>query len=335
MQLNRKHKIAIIIFAVLLISRPQGRGLASDSQTHRPQGRGLASDRTEEHGLPSVRQSHSQSQSHVFTPFTGRINANNINVRVDATTGAPVVCALDNGQLVEVVWKAYGWYKIRLPKTAPSYIKKNLVECINRDASLPEPAKCLNAKVTGERVNIRLGPSESFWILGKVDKLTVVNILAGQGAWYKIEPVHQSYGWVNKKFVDKDRSQTTVLQPMALVLQPAALPKGGQTTVLQPAVLPKGSQTAVLQPAVLPKGSQTAVLQPVVVKGMVSPYGVVLWRTATHKLITAGNKIYFLKGNRKGLDSLNYHRVKVTGKLISPANSKYPIIQVAIIEVLN
>ncbi len=276
MQLNRKHKIAIIIFAVLLISRPQGRGLASDSQSH----------------------------SHVFT---GRINANNINVRVDATIGAPVVCALDNGQLVEVVWKAYGWYKIRLPKTAPSYIKKNLVECINRDASLPEPAKCLNAKVTGERVNIRLGPSESFWILGKVDKLTVVNILAGQGAWYKIEPVHQSYGWVNKKFVDKDRSQTTVLQPMALVLQPV----------------------------VLPKGSQTAVLQPVVVKGMVSPYGVVLWRTATHKLITAGNKIYFLKGNRKGLDSLNYHRVKVTGKLISPANSKYPIIQVAIIEVLN
>lgn len=264
MQLNLKNKIAVIIFAALLISRPQGRALASD--------------------------------------FTGRINANSINVRVDATTSVPIVCALDKGGLVEVVGEAYDWYKIRLPKTAPSYIKKDLVECINRDTSLPEPAKCLNAKVTGERVNIRLGPNETSWILGKVDKLTVVNILVDKGAWYKIEPVHQSFGWVNKKFVDKDSGQTVALEPVAL-------PSGGQTTALRPDQL--------------------------IVEGTVSPYGVVLWRTATHKLITAGNKIYFLKGNRKALDSLNYHRVRVTGKLISPANSKSPIIQVAIIEALN
>ena len=233
--------------------------------------------------------------------FTGAINANSINVRLDATVGAQVACTLAKGELVEVVLEAYDWYKIRLPKAAPAYIKKNLVECINV-ISADNPAKCLNAKVIADRVNIRFGPTESSWILGKVDKLTVVNILAEEGSWYKIEPVYQSYGWVNKKFVDKNSSQTTVLQPL---------------------------------PAALASGSQTAVLQPVVVEGMVSPYGVVLWRTATHKLVTAGNKIYFLKGNRKGLDSLNYHRVKVTGKLISPANSKYPIIQAAIIEVLN
>ncbi|MFA4854123.1 MAG: SH3 domain-containing protein [Candidatus Omnitrophota bacterium] len=289
MQLNLKHKIAVIIFSALLASWPQGRGLASDG----PEG----------HGLPSDRQSH----SHEFSVFTGRINANSINVRVDATTSAPVVCALDKGGLVEVVGEAYDWYKIRLPKTAPSYIKKDLVECINRDASLSEPAKCLNAKVTGERVNIRLGPNETSSILGKVDKLTVVNILADKGAWYKIEPVHQSYGWMNKKFVDKD---------------------SGETVVLRPAALASGSQTAALRPAALP-------IQSLVLEGIVSPYGVVLWRTATHKLITSGNKIYFLKGNRKALDSLNYHRVKVTGKLISPANSKSSIIQVAIIEALN
>jgi uncharacterized protein YgiM (DUF1202 family) len=256
--------------------------------------------------------------SEEFSAFTGKVKANNINVRVDATTSVPVVCALDKGRLVEVVGEAYDWYKIRLPKTAPSYIKKDLVECINRDAFLPEPAKCLNAKVTGERVNIRLGPNESSWILGKVNKLTVVNILADKGAWYKIEPVHQSYGWVNKKFVDKDSGETMVIQPAA------ALASGSQTAALRPA-LPSGGQTTALRPAALP----------LVLEGMVSPYGVVLWRTATHKLVTSGNKIYFLKGNRKALDSLNYHRVKVTGKLISPANSKSPIIQVAIIEALN
>ena len=61
----------------------------------------------------------------------------------------------------------------------------------------------------------------------------------------------------------------------------------------------------------------------------------VLWRTATHKLVTDSNETYFLKGNRKGLDNLNYHKVKVTGKLITPKNSGSPIIEVAIIEVLN
>jgi len=232
------------------------------------------------------------SLSEEFAAFTGKVNANDINVRVDATTGAAVACTLAKGQPVEVVWEAYDWYKIRLPKTAPSYIKKNLVECINRTASLPEPEKCLNAKVTAERVNIRLGPGEGSWILGKVDKLTVVNILADKGAWYKIEPVHQSFGWVYKKFVDK---------------APAAVPEPAQAK----------------SPDLL------------VIEGTVSPYGVVLWRQATHKLITAENKIYFLKGNRKGLDSLNYHRVKVTGKLITPPESKYPIIHVALIEALN
>jgi hypothetical protein len=72
-----------------------------------------------------------------------------------------------------------------------------------------------------------------------------------------------------------------------------------------------------------------------VVEGKINPYGIVLWRKATHKLITSENKIYFLKGERKSLDSLNYHKVKVTGKLISLPSSKYPIIQIDIIEALN
>lgn len=236
------------------------------------------------------------SSAAVFSVFTGEINENNVNVRVDATIGAAVACTLAKGELVEVISEAYDWYKIRLPKAAPSYIKKNLVECINFDNV--KPAECLNAKVTGNRVNIRLGHSESSWILGKVDKLTVVNILTDEGAWYKIEPVHQSYGWVNKKFVNKDLSK-----PKKDIKLPAA----------------------VLQPPP----------DQLVIEGTVSPYGVVLWRKATHKLVTVDNKIYFLKGNRKGLDSLNHHRVKVTGKLISPKNNKYPIIEAVIIEALN
>lgn len=230
--------------------------------------------------------------------FYGRINAEGINLRVDATVGSAVICTLSKGQSVEVVSQSNDWYKIRLPKVAPSYVKANLVECINRD-SVSGPGKCLNAKVIKDRVNIRLGPSESTWILGKVDKLTVVNILGQDGSWYKIMPVYQSFGWVNKKFISKE----------------PVLPKKEEVTV-----------TVV---------KDAKPIDQLVVEGVVSPYGIVLWRKATHKLITSENKIYFLKGNRKGLDSLNYHKVKVTGKLITPASSKHPIIEIDIIEVLS
>ena len=235
-----------------------------------------------------------------FTAFTGQIKADDINVRVDATISSAVVCTLSKGKLVEVVLEVYDWYKIRLPKEAPSYVKKDLVECINNIS-----VKCSSAKVTGDRVNIRLGPSESSWILGKVDNLTVVNIIQSEGSWYKIEPVHQSYGWVNKKFINKDIVLLKEDEKSIMALQPVAI---------QP-VSQESEQT--------------------VVEGTVSPYGVVLWRKATHKLVTDRNEVYFLKGNRKGLDSLNYRKVKVSGKLISPKNSRYPIIEVAIIEVLN
>ena len=236
-----------------------------------------------------------------FGAFTGQINAHGINVRVDSTIGAEIICTLAKGELVEVVWEAYDWYKIRLPKEAPAYVKKNLLECNNVNADFASSSgKCLSAKVIKDRVNIRLGPTESAWILGKVDKTTVVNVIADVGGWYKIQPVYQSYGWVNKKFVNNKKE--VVLQKQDALVKVTANAKLGE---------------------------------PLIVEGKVSPYGIVLWRKATHKLITSENKIYFLKGDRKSLDSLNYRKVRVTGKLISPAANKYPIIQIDIIEALN
>ena len=231
-------------------------------------------------------------------PFCGKINADNINVRADATITSAVICIFPKGKPVEVVSEAYEWYKIRLPKEAPSYLRKDLVECINMDP-VTNPGKCLSAKVIKDRINIRLSPSESSWILGKINRLTVVNILSEDRDWYRIQPVYNSFGWVNKKFVNKD---------------------------LMPPV--KSQEPAVVIKDTKPSGQ-------LIIEGKVSPYGIVLWRKATHKLITSEGKVYFLKGNRKSLNSLNYRRVKVTGKLISPANSKYPIIGIDSIEVLN
>ena len=232
-----------------------------------------------------------------FKVFTGQVNADKINMRVDATTGSEVISVLSKGQKLDVVSQVYDWYKVRLPENAPSYVKKGLVECITSDNVQSVSGKCLSAKVVKDRINIRLQPSESSWILGKADKLTIINVLSDEGQWYKIQPIYKSYGWINKRFLDKAPE------------------------------LP-----AKIEAPVLPK-TETLPDQ-LAIKGTVKPYGMVLWRKATHKLITADNKIYLLKGNRKSLNALNYHQVKVTGKLITPPNTKYPIIEIDIIEAL-
>lgn len=144
-------------------------------------------------------------------PFQGEVNTNNINIRVDSTSASEVICTLNKNSKVEVLIELYNWYKIRLPKNAPCYIKKNMTDCINykindRPNPLPEATtkkECQNAKIIKDRVNIRLKPNESSPILGIANKNETVNIITEKGEWYKIEPVQNSFGWAHKKFINK------------------------------------------------------------------------------------------------------------------------------------
>lgn len=238
--------------------------------------------------------------------FSGRLNSEAINLRTDSTVSSPVICILNKNDKVEVVSEVYGWYKIRLPKNAPSYVRKDLLECIKFqepkvEEGKPKPAPiCVSVRVIKDRVNIRLSPSESSRILGKVEKNAILNVLESRLNWYKIEPVYQSYGWVNKKYVDKINPENAVNNnpaPLAVSLQ-------------------KEDKLPVF-------------------KGIVTPCGVVLWRAATHKLLTDDGVIYLLKGNKRTLDALCSRRVKVSGKILSGWKGKYPLIEIASVEELN
>jgi len=242
------------------------------------------------------------------SPFIGEINSSGINLRSDATAASAILSVLEKRERVEVVLEQFGWYKIRLPKNVAVYVKKKLAACINSSESQgilstnPEAKQCLSAKILGDRVNIRAKPSESAPIVGIADKNEIVNVISETGGWYKIEPIQNSFGWVNKKFIDQASSST-------------------QERKSQP------SQNEISVDA--SQGTEANL----VLTGTVWPYGVVFMRQATHKLITADKKIYLLKGNRATLNSLNRQKVKVIGKIISQPRAKYPIIEVKIIEV--
>jgi len=260
--------------------------------------------------------------------FKGEINANNINIRSDSTVSSKIICIANKGEPVEVIRESYEWYKIRLPKTAPSFIKKSLVGLIDEKT----------AKVIKDNVNIRLSPSKSSPILGKADKNEVINILEERGEWYKIEPLNSSFGWVHKKFVNR----ADIINPVRDTISFSRLPlvsngvnKSEEVQLAQETSAKGGpasgwkKENKIMDEKVSPQD------EGVTIDGIIKPYGKVIKRIGTHKLITADNNVFLLKGNKGSLDSLNYHRVKVTGKLIHPKHQKHTIIEIEKIEALD
>lgn len=124
--------------------------------------------------------------------FEGEIKGDDINIRSDSTVNAEPICRAGRGEAVEVISELYGWYKIRLPPGAPSFIRKDFV-ALSADGK--------TAKVLSDNVNIRLKPDTVSVILGKVSENDLVNVLGDTGQWYRIKPIKDSFGWVHKSFI--------------------------------------------------------------------------------------------------------------------------------------
>lgn len=143
-------------------------------------------------------------------PFFGTINSDNVNIRWDSRVSAEEIYKARKGERVEVVLELYDWYKVRLPGAASVFVRKDLAAVI--EDLPPNPPKSVNeatqkaprkARIIKESVNIRLRPNESAPILGKADKEEIVIILGEEGAWYRIDPPPNTFGWVHKKFVER------------------------------------------------------------------------------------------------------------------------------------
>ncbi|MDD5238563.1 MAG: SH3 domain-containing protein [Candidatus Omnitrophica bacterium] len=235
--------------------------------------------------------------------FLGEVTGDNTNVRADSTVNSEIICRLSRGYKVQVVSELYEWYKIRLPIMAPSYIKKNLVECIrylepsqvSSELYNSRVRECTHAKVLGNRVNIRLRPDESSPILGTIDSNEFIQVAKEQGEWLKIIPIQNSFGWVHNNLVKK-------------------YSEGAQKITLETGkTLPADENTTV-----------EGIIKPKFITGI-----------ATHKLITKDKDIFLLKADKAGLDALNFKKVKIIGKVIQPKSTGYTILEVKIMEVIN
>jgi len=228
--------------------------------------------------------------------FQGRVNTDNINIRCDSTVSSEIIYKVNKNERLEIISESYDWYKIRLPKSAPSFIKKDLVSPIDEKS----------AKAIKDNVNIRIKADESSSIVGKAQKNEVVSILRDRGDWYKIEPVNNSFGWIYKKFIDK-------------------LPAGDKVGAPQFINKSKEENKTISEIPALEEN--------VTIEGTIKPK--VIKQVATHKLVAQDNKVFLLRGDKEKLNSFNYRKVKVIGKLTAPDKQKYSILEIEKIEALN
>jgi len=235
-------------------------------------------------------------------PFKGEVSSDGINLRVDSTVNSETICKADKATCLDIIEEKYGWYKIRLPKHAPSFIRSDFLLIIDKNT----------AKVSKSKVNIRLRAAEDSPILGRVDKDTLVTIISEDKGWYRIEAPGSSFGWVNKQFIKVPCTNAKSATAKPVEINPAEkIPSKGEK------IMPKENKDIF------------------VTKGIVRPYGRIFNRAATHKLITEDNTVYLLKGEKNMLNSLTYHTVKITGKISVLPKEKFPIIEIEKIEVLD
>lgn len=166
--------------------------------------------------------------------------------------------------------------------------------------NLFEPIGNKTAKAIGTNINIRLAPNEASAILGKIDNTEIITILSDNGDWYGICPTGNTFGWIYKKFVNKVAAENIIAKSIGT-----------------------------------PFAQDTPSNEDIVCEGIIQPYGKVINRKATHKLITKDYDIYLLKGNPSNLNSLTYHKVRITGKPAPAPKQKYPVIEIIKMEALD
>jgi uncharacterized protein YgiM (DUF1202 family) len=262
-------------------------------------------------------------------PYAAEVTADGINLRSDSTTSSDVICTLQKGAIVEAVGEIYGWNKVRLPETAPAYLRADLAVSVEERTANFVPQDAANSrfnaiKITPERVNIRLRPDESSPIIGHAVKNEVVKFTELREKWYRIVPPRNVFGWIHSNFLRK--VEPPVETAGSLLPAGITLPAGEPVAAASNKISESGvTESEKAKP-------QTGLS---VYEGIVKAYGMVFNRRATHKLITKDKNVFLLKGDKQSLNAVVNRRVRITGKENGIAGKKYNLIEIVKIEVLD
>ena len=259
-----------------------------------------------------------------FKPFKGKVNSEDINLRIDSTISSEIICKAKKGVYIDVLSHAYGWYRVRLPKYAPSFISDEFI------ATLDEKI----AKIAKPGVNVRLAPSVDSPIIGKTGKDEVITVIESKNGWSKIEPIFNSFGWISAKFIDKTELPVDIKEAVKPEIKIVTKEEVDSIGKLLQEVKAEIEKEKVKIPEKIAVKNKDVSLEYQVFEGLIKPYGKIIKRVATHKLVDKDNKIFLLKGDKDTLEAGTYRKVRIKGKLSDDKAQKFPVIEVSSVEVL-
>ena len=113
--------------------------------------------------------------SSAFAATKGMINAEDVNIRTEASTSSEVIKRLSNGVTVTVTENKDGWYKLATASGGVAYVKQDFVTLTQADAVVEE-----------EFINIRENADISSAVIGVVSKGQTITVTGTEGEWYTV-----------------------------------------------------------------------------------------------------------------------------------------------------
>ncbi len=129
-----------------------------------------------------------------FEPVYATVLADKVNIRAGYGLNFEVLAQLNKIDKVVVIGQEYGWYKIKLPKEALSFVHKDCIE---------------EGKVLANRLRVRAGCGLNFNVLGVLKKGDVVNILEEDADWLRITPPEGCSGWIQEDYLQLSKKKFT------------------------------------------------------------------------------------------------------------------------------
>jgi uncharacterized protein YgiM (DUF1202 family) len=215
----------------------------------------------------------------------------------------------------------------------------------------------LIGRVSEDNLNVRADANTNSPVICKLPKGESVEIILERYDWYKIRLPKQAAVFVKKSLLEPIDEKTAKakaenINVRALPNQVSAILGRLEKNEVVAIIKDKGEWLKIEPTAntfgwvhkkfidrkdqeKAPAAEKTTQTGEIVTEGLIQPYGKVINRIATHKLITKDYSVYLLKGNADNLKPLVYHKVRVSGKIISSAKEKYPVIEINKLEALD
>lgn len=212
------------------------------------------------------------------------------------------------------------------------------------------------AEVNSDNINIRSDSTVSSLVISKINKGYLVEVVYGLYDWYKIRLPQNAPAFISKDFVDASEGETaTVIKDnvnirIAPDISSLIIGKADKDTEIT-IVGEEGDWYRIepiknsfgwlhknfadkIDPIKL-RSTKKKIFRrdDIVIEGILRPK--TFTRIASHKLIDKDYRTYLLNGKKEELEAFEGRRVKITGKIIGPSKTKYPVIEVEKIETLD